>query len=350
MEGVRERFAAVLGALSDGVIATDAQERITEANPAAHRLLGSTELVGTRLVDVLPPGRAEVVERRADRLVRRWRVAGEDGAAIVEVVSTPTPDGGGSGGAVHAVRDVTQQAQLVRLKEEFLLDVAHELRTPIAALSASLDLMLQDAADMPREQLASMLSGLHRGTLRLEALVENLLDVGSIQAGTFAVRAIPTSLRRCVQDAASVARPLLSAKRQEVSVRIARGCDRVVADPRRTSQVIANLLTNAHKHAPEGTRISLTAGPEEGFVVVSVRDRGPGIPEEEWERVFERFYRSRRDRGETTGIGVGLAICRAIVAAQGGTIQCRNAPEGGAIVRFSVPRASQAPARQGIPA
>ncbi len=338
--GSANRFAAVFSALSDGVVVADRDARVTEANPAAHRLLRRASLLGTALAELLPPGRAELIDRREDRVVRRWRVPAEEGETVLEVVTAPTLDGTGAAvGAVHTIRDVTAHAQLLRLKEEFLFDVAHELRTPVSGLMASLDLLHQDGSTMSTAELRAMLATLRRSALRLDALVENLLDMGSIQAGTFEVRAVLISLRRCIKDAVFLTDPLTSSKEQTVHVRIARGCERVLADPRRTTQILANLLSNASKYAPERTGITVSAEPADGFVRVGVRDEGPGIDETERARVFDRFYRSRIGRDQAGGIGLGLAICRAIAEAQGGAIGIAAAPGHGALVHFTVPRA-----------
>ena len=148
------------------------------------------------------------------------------------------------------IRDVTAQAELLRLKEDFLLQVAHELRTPIAALSATLDLLVDDALSMPPAQLMTMVSTLRRSALRLEYLVENLLDAGSIEAGTFQVRAVPASVRGCLQEAMEFTQTLLDAKQQKLETKLRPGFDRVLADPRRTAQVLANLIANASRYAP----------------------------------------------------------------------------------------------------
>ena len=333
------RFAAVFSALSDGVLMTDRRAIVTEANPAAHRLLRSATLVGTPLVQLLPPGRAELVERGTDRVVRRWRVPTEEAEVVLEVVTSHTlGDNGETDGAVHTVRDVTANAQLLRLKEEFLFAVAHELRTPVSALTASLDLLHQDLTTMSPAELRTMVGAVRRSALRLEAFVENLLDIGSIQAGTFEVRAMASSLRRCLREAVFLAQPLTSARRQTVRTRIPREHDRVLADPRRTAQVLANLIANASKYSPEATDILIETSDAEGYVRVSVRDEGPGVPPAERERVFDRFYRSRLTSDGATGIGLGLAICRAIVEAQGGHIEISDAPGGGALVHFTIPR------------
>ena len=241
--------------------------------------------------------------------------------------------------ALHTVRDVTSQAELLRLKEDFLLQVAHELRTPIAALSATLDLLVEDALTMSREELGSMVGTLQRSALRLEHLVENLLDAGSIEAGTFQIRTMPTSVRSCLAGGLVFVQPLLDSKRQQIVPQLHASSDRVLADPRRTGQVLANLLANASKYAPEATKVFVATATKDGYVRVTVRDEGPGIPADEQARLFQRFFRSRTVRDQAGGLGLGLSICRAIVHAQGGEIGIDSAVGRGTSVHFTLPKA-----------
>jgi signal transduction histidine kinase len=227
------------------------------------------------------------------------------------------------------------------LKEEFLLDVAHELRTPIAVLTASLDLVHQDAISMPREELRTMVGTLRRSALRLEHLVENLLDAGSIEAGTFEVRAVPASIKDILDESLVFVRSIFDSKRQELVTHFGRGTDRVVCDPRRTGQVFANLLGNAGKYGTERSDITLRTESSAGFVKVTVHNDGPTIPPDELARLFQRFFRSRTVRGEAGGLGLGLTICRAIVQAQGGEIGVDSAPDRGTSVHFTLPKARE---------
>jgi signal transduction histidine kinase len=256
---------------------------------------------------------------------------------VLEMISTML----GERGTLHTVRDVTAQAELLRLKEDFLLQVAHELRTPIAALSATLDLLVDDALTMPRAELGSMVGTLHRSALRLEYLVENLLDAGSIEAGTFQIRAVPASVRQSLQEALIFVQPLLDSKHQGLDAVLHKDSERVLADPRRTGQVLANLIANASRYSPESTTIWVTSLTKEGFVRVTVRDEGPGIPADEQPRLFQRFFRSREVREQAGGLGLGLTICRAIVHAQGGEISIDSAPGRGTSVHFTLPKARQ---------
>jgi signal transduction histidine kinase len=322
-------------ALTDGILITDTAGAVLSANPAAFRILGEDKLLGRPFEELLLVSGAAVVQENQGHTVRRAWFPREGRMGVLEIMSTRL----GERGQLHSVRDVTSQAELLRLKEDFLLQVAHELRTPIAALSATLDLVVEDALSMPREELATMVATLRRSALRLEHLVENLLDVGSIEAGTFQVRAMPMSVRKCLQDALVFVQPLLDSKRQELVDGLHADSDRALADQRRTAQVLANLMANASRYSPEATRIFVGSATREGFVRVTVRDEGPGIPEDEQARLFQRFFRSREVRDQAGGLGLGLTICRAIVHAQGGEISLDSAPGRGTSVHFTLPKA-----------
>ena len=324
-------------ALTDGILITDASGRIASANPAAFRILGEDKLLGQRFEDLLLISGATSVQETDTHKVRRAWFPREDRMGVLEIISTTL----GPRGWLHTVRDVTAQAELLRLKEDFLLQVAHELRTPIAALTATLDLLFDDALTMSRDELGSMVATLRRSALRLEHLVENLLDAGSIEAGTFQVRAMPTSVRQSLQDALVFVQPLLDSKRQQVVTQLHGDADRVLADQRRTAQVLANLIANASKYSPEDTKVTVASATREGFVRVTVADEGPGIPADEQTKLFQRFFRSREVRDQAGGLGLGLTICRAIVHAQGGEIGIESAPGRGTSVHFTLPKARQ---------
>jgi signal transduction histidine kinase len=328
-------FAEAFVALTDGIILTGPDGQIMSANPASFRILGEDALVGQVFEELLLVTGATKVQETEGHLIRRAWFPREERMGVLEIVSTPLP----GSRALHTVRDVTSQAELLRLKEEFLMEVAHELRTPIAALVASLDLVVEDAMTMPREQLAVLAGTLRRGALRLEHLVENLLDAGSIEAGTFQVRAAPASLRHSLSEALVFVQPMLESKAQELATDLPPDADRVMADERRTTQVFANLISNASKYAPEGTRVTVRAENADGFVKVTVADEGPGIPADEQNRLFQRFFRSRTVREQAGGLGLGLAICRAIVHAQGGNIAIESGTGHGTSVHFTVPKA-----------
>ena len=330
-------YAEAFIALTDGVVITGADGTVTSANPAAFRLLDEAELVGHRFDDLLYVNGATTVQSTEAHTVRRAWFPREDRMGVLEIVSTSIGDPATA--SIHTVRDVTAQAELLRLKEDFLLQVAHELRTPISAMSASLDLLHQDAVSMTKEELTAMVTTLRRSAYRLEHLVENLLDAGSIEAGTFQVRLTPTSLERALHDSLVFVETVCAAKGQRIEVSLGPNTERIVADQRRTTQVFSNLITNASKYSPEGTTVRVLAEVRDGYVRVTVKDEGSGIPEEEQPRLFQRFFRAREVREAAGGLGLGLTICRAIVRAQGGDIGIESAPGSGTSVHFTIPKA-----------
>ena len=333
-------FEDAFVALTDGILICDGHGRILSANPAAFRLLGEDQLPGRQFEELLLVSGAITVQDTQGQSIRRAWFPREDRMGVLEIVSTQLA-GAAPRATIHTVRDVTASAELLRLKEEFLLDVAHELRTPIAAMTASLDLVHQDALSMPRQELRAMVGTLRRSALRLEHLVENLLDAGSIEAGTFEVRAMPTSVKRILEDSLVFVRSVFERKDQRLITHFGRGTDRVVCDPRRTGQVFANLLTNAAKYGTERSEISLRTETVAGYVRVTIHNDGPAIPPDELNRLFQRFFRSRNVRGEAGGLGLGLTICRAIVRAQGGEIGITSEPGRGTSVHFTIPKARE---------
>jgi len=299
------------------------------ANPAAFMILGEDALVGNIFEELLLVSGATRIQDTDGHLVRRAWFPREERMGVLEMMSTSLP----GGRVLHTVRDVTAQAELLRLKEEFLMEVAHELRTPISGLIASLDLVVDDALNMPRNELALLAGALRRSALRLEHLVENLMDAGSIEAGTFQVRAQTASLKHSLSEAMAFIHPMLESKGQELVKAFDADADRVLADERRTTQVFANLISNASKYAPAGSAITVRACRDDDHVQLSVVDEGPGIPPELRERVFEKFFRiPGRDPRDPRrgGVGLGLSIARRLVEAQGGRLWIASPSESAA--------------------
>ena len=216
-----------------------------------------------------------------------------------------------------------------RVRRELVANVSHELRTPISALQAVLENLVDEVEPPDPETLRVMLAQVQR----LGRLVQQLLDLSRLESGV-----VPLERRRFEVG------PLLEQAVHEVRVHAERGMAKDVrlsvtvdppglaadADPERMHEVVANLLENAVRHAPEGSEVQVTARPEDGAVRIDVADQGPGIPAGEAGRVFERFYRTDAARSSTDGgTGLGLAIARWIVDLHGGNIRAEpNRPRG----------------------
>jgi signal transduction histidine kinase len=215
-------------------------------------------------------------------------------------------------------------AEVDRMRRDLVANVSHELRTPITALQAGLENLVDGVEPPGPEQLRTML----RQVERLGRLVAQLLDLSRLESGAIPLQRRPFEVRPVLEDAVDESR--LHAPGVEVSVAVSEPGLAADGDPERVHQVLANLLENAVRHSPAGGRVEVSARSEKGRIAIEVCDEGPGIPEEEANRVFERFYRADTARSSSHGgAGLGLAIARWIVDLHGGDIRAeRRVPTG----------------------
>ncbi|HXE89583.1 MAG TPA: ATP-binding protein [Terriglobales bacterium] len=234
--------------------------------------------------------------------------------------------------------------QSEQLKSALLDAVTHDLRTPLTSIKASVTTLLQEGR-APREGLKSegrreLLQVINEEADRLNHFIEGLVEMARIEAGDIAARRVWSTTEEIVKAALGRAEPLLREHRVEVGVE--GGTPPLRVEPRAIAQVIFTLLENASQYAPPGTRIQVQVKKSASGVEFAVEDEGPGIPETQRERVFEKFYRAsaaeRAGAGRPGGIGMGLAIARGIVHAHGGVIRAEPARAGtGTRVVFMLP-------------
>ncbi|MDQ1402667.1 MAG: hypothetical protein QOG03_983 [Actinomycetota bacterium] len=212
----------------------------------------------------------------------------------------------------------TELAEVDRMRRDLVANVSHELRTPISALQATLENLVDGVSQPDPEQLAVML----RQVERLGRLVSQLLDLSRLESGAIPLDRHPFEVGPMLELAASESRLHAGA----VSVRVDAGGTGLVADgdPERMHQVVTNLVDNAVRYSPAGGTVTLAAHHRAGRVAIEVSDEGPGIPEQEANRVFERFYRVDPSRSGHGGAGLGLAIARWIVDLHGGEIRAEQ--------------------------
>jgi two-component system sensor histidine kinase KdpD len=216
--------------------------------------------------------------------------------------------------------------------------VAHELRGPLTALATSSELLAEDFSHLAPEQVRSMLGAMHRRTLWLQGLVENLLCAASIREGRLQLNCQLVRLPEVVEEVEAVVGPLLEQRGQRLRVRISSQVPELMADTRRLGQVLINLILNASKFSPPNTTIDLTSSLRSGAVRVTVADRGPGVPPEHAQRLFEPYYRAPATAGSgKDGVGLGLSIVKSIVEAHNGGVGVENRRGGGARFWFSLP-------------
>jgi two-component system sensor histidine kinase KdpD len=240
--------------------------------------------------------------------------------------------------------DETEQARVAaeteRLRSTLLATMSHDLRTPIAAITGAATSLLDESAALPSHERRNLLETIREEADRLNRIVRDLLDLNRIESGAVAVRKEWCPLEEIVGSALVRLDDILSGR--EVEVKLPSPLLLVPVDPVLMEQVLTNLLENAAKYTPPGSPITIEADSVNGGVMVSVSDRGPGIPIEDIDRIFEKFHRLSGD-GSVAGTGLGLAICRAILMAHGGRIWAENREGGGACFRFLLPVEEPAP-------
>ena len=234
--------------------------------------------------------------------------------------------------------DEAQQVQLQmeaeRLRSSLLSSVSHDLRTPLAVITGAASALLQPLPELAPEARRDLTETISEEAQRLNRLVRNLLDMTRIASGAIKVAKEWQPLEEIV---GAVLNRLEDALRDRlVDVRLPPDLPLVPIDAVLIEQVLINLLENALKYTPKGSPIDLSARKEGQAVIVELADRGPGIPAEHVDKIFEKFYRLPRER-EGSGAGLGLAICRGIVEAHGGRIWAENRGGGGAVFRFTIP-------------
>jgi len=233
------------------------------------------------------------------------------------------------------------QAETDRLRSALLTSISHDLRTPLASILGSATSLTSEGVslDGPTEQ--ALLATIVEESYRLNRFIGNLLDMTRLESGALKPRGSLTELSDVLGAALARAGKILA--RHEVDLDVAAGLPMLNLDMVLFEQVLFNLLDNAAKYAPPGTRIQIKAARDGDRVVLRVIDEGEGIPPKDLERVFDKFYRAGGDRSvgvdrQRAGTGLGLAICRGFIEAMDGTIVAANRTDRpGAIITISLP-------------
>lgn len=355
-EHLAEDFDVALDDLPDGVVVADAQARVVRVNTAAERVLQRTaqSLLGQDVRTVLPltdtDGQrwwagTDPWAGLATRTGHRERLLLLPGATKpLEVLVTASYRRPSRSAAVSAVvlgvRDAVARERLQEEHGALISTVAHELRSPLTSVKGFTATLLRRWDRFTDDQKRFMLETIEHDADRVTRLITELLDISRIDAGRLEVRRQPVDVEAAARR--YVERMLASGNdERKFVVRVAPDLPEVWADPDRLDQVLANLLENAVRHGDGAVTLELTTthevltpdSPSEPVVTVSISDEGEGIPEEDLQRVFTRFWHGQR-RG---GTGLGLYLVRGLVEAHGGRISVGRGPAGGAEFRFTLP-------------
>lgn len=234
-------------------------------------------------------------------------------------------------------RDARERDRIERMKDDFVLTVSHELRTPVTVVKGFAEMLTAQPKSLNSQQLEAA-EVIADSAGQLQKMINDLLDLARSDAGKLRIDPEPTAVPALAQRVGRHIRPNFEEKEQRLTVNVEKDLPLVQADPDRISQVLANLLTNANKYAPQGARVRLTASKVGRQVEFAVADNGPGLEADELEHVFERFWRAESGETQTVGgTGLGLAIAKSLVELHGGAIAATSKPGEGATFTFVLP-------------
>jgi signal transduction histidine kinase len=228
---------------------------------------------------------------------------------------------------------------LDRLKSDFVSNVSHELRTPLTAIKGAVDLLLREVPGPLNENQTHHLSRVRSNTQHLAGLINDLLDLSKIEEGKIEFDAGRVSLGGLLHEVMETVKPMAAEKPVLLEVDVPDPSVLVWADRDKVTQVLMNLIGNAIKFTPSDGRIGIsTANDQRGWVRVSIRDAGPGIPVNEQEKIFEKFYQVTQDGSpKPKGTGLGLAISKSVVELHGGKIWVESQSGCGSTFSFTLP-------------
>jgi two-component system, OmpR family, phosphate regulon sensor histidine kinase PhoR len=325
-EASRRQAEAIIDSISEPVLVTDAYDRLILANPAAAAIFQFTvsgalrkpigEIVqDEKLVHAVHQAR-EADIRAASRSVEQ-----EVGAQAYAVRLSPLPsenskhDGGASPhGVVALFRNITKEREASRHKSEFVAHAAHELRTPLSSIRAYVEMLVDGEAEDEKTR-KEYYNIIHASAGRLGRMIDNILNISRIEAGTVRINKEPVAISMIVKEAIDVARPQAEEKKINLTEELTPVVYRVMADRDMMYQAVLNLLSNAIKYTPDaGTvHVRMSAQEENRIIRVEVSDSGVGIPKEDLPRMFEKFFRVEANKKMAKGTGLGLNLVKHIV-------------------------------------
>jgi two-component system, OmpR family, phosphate regulon sensor histidine kinase PhoR len=336
----RGRMAAILAGMVEGVIVVDPQGRLQLANDAARQMLRLDNLaVGRHYIEIIrhPAIKTLVAESLAGGTASMVELSPpRDPSRILTARAAPSDAGGGAIGVVVVLHDITELRRADQVRRDFVANVSHELRTPLTAVRGYLEALGE--SDIGADERRRFLEILMSNTRRMERLVKDLLRLARLDAGQETLAPVSCDVRELLHAVLEELRPSLEARRQAVDIAIAPEAGKVMADAAKLHDVLRNLIANATTYAPEASRIRVSVDRAPQHVRIAVVDEGPGIPDDDLSRIFERFYRVDKSRArDPGGTGLGLAIVKHLVELHGGEVRVENAPGAGASFTIELP-------------
>ena len=337
VESERTKLSTLFLHMTDGVVAFNQSGEVIHSNPAAEEMLGQAIPVGGLVTygdlfqDMVPLETVLTTDRDCLEIETVW------GERILLLLLAPF-DREKQVGVLVVVHDVTQQVKNETMRKEFVANVSHELRTPITNIRSYAETLAENP-DLPPDTTASFLGVILSESDRMTHIVQDLLTLSRFDSGHSELNLTTFPFAGLLEESCQAMR--IEAQRRGHTLRLegTGGLPAIRADRERISQVVMNVLSNAIKYTPDGGRIVLTAGCTPDRVWLEVADNGIGIPPEDRDRIFERFYRVDKARSrESGGTGLGLSIAQEIVRQHQGSLTLVDRPGPGTTLRLELKR------------
>jgi two-component system phosphate regulon sensor histidine kinase PhoR len=330
---------AILAGMVEGVIVVDAQGRLQLVNDAAIVMLKlSDAAIGHQYAETIRiPAIAELVAEvllghRPDAL--QLSPPRQPTRAIMARAAPAA--GSAEHGVILVLHDITDLRRADQIRRDFVANVSHELRTPLTAIRGYVEALSEE--DTNAEERRRFLEIIGRQTQRMERLVKDLLRLARLDAGQETLDLVACDARLLIEGVVDDLESTAEERQQRVEVTISPDAAIVRADPAKLHDALRNLVANAITYSPERSTIRVEAMSIDGRMTIAVLDEGPGIPEEDLTRVFERFYRVDKSRArDPGGTGLGLAIVKHLVELHGGRVHVENNPRVGARFTITLP-------------
>ncbi|MBI4775212.1 MAG: response regulator [Deltaproteobacteria bacterium] len=347
----KSRMHVMINQLADGVMATDPDKRVVLANPAFLRLLGYTgeRVVGRPVSEFI---RNDALENMMDRaltsapderieLCEEIRLGSKeaDQEKILDARCAPFRDRMGRNlGTITVLHDITAMKKMDQLKSDFVTMVSHEIRSPMNTVLMQLNVVLDGLAGELTAKQREILTRTSERVLALVHLASELLDLAKIESGLISQKREAVSIDALLRDQVAFYTPKAERKRIRLSLLPVPKIPSILANKENIEEVFSNLITNAIHYTPEGGSITVSADVENEYLRISVSDTGFGIPREEQDRIFDRFYRVKNEKTRfITGTGLGLPIVKSIVEAHNGTIRVDSEVDKGSTFHVILP-------------
>jgi two-component system phosphate regulon sensor histidine kinase PhoR len=332
----RGNLATVLTNLTDGVVMTDAEEKLLLTNPAAERLFNfkKENVNGHPLIEAVHDYEIDEIVKKCLSTTHEQTAQLETNGRFIRVIAVPITTGR-SYSTLVLFQDLTELRNLQTMRRELIGNISHDLRTPIAGIKAMVE-TLQDTAIDDKQVALDFLTRINGEVDRLTQMVTELTELSHIETGKAELRRVPTNLNYLIEEVVGQMRPQAESKPVTITTDFNSNLPVIKVDKDRIRQTLTNLVHNAIKFNNPGGKVTITTTFHNESAIVSMSDTGIGISKEDLPHIFERFYKADKARSQG-GSGLGLAIAKHTIQAHGGNISVKSEEGKGTTITFDLP-------------